>query len=956
MKPELKTKLSLIRGKSSPNITEHVDLIDLLKRITTDEKLLKEGKQLREFYKTDVEKYNRYKGKLNGFILGDFSYRDDSNCLELPNLLGFDLDHLDDKEIYQKAFSALKNWSKTFLILPSVSGLGMRVIVKAEFDLENFSIFYKSICKDIEKLSGLRLKSSIREGLKIAGYTNPQIEKVLDETPHVDDQVGNLSRFWFFSGVSRSEIYMNMDSPFYEIKKASPTPQNSDRKYVYEFSQKDKIDYLISKIKAGGVDITAGWREWFKIGCSIASEFGDEGRELFHEVSQFHPDYNRSVNDREYNRILKKADGSKTSIGSFYKACSDYGVVIDYSELTEQLRYKFPERSNITITENESGTPIKAQVKAPEVKKLDVVYSNEEAERSLIRQCLRNPDTIFQIMEENEKFGYECFSNLTFKSVFAAIQKAHSEKMEINLVSIGEKLKIIDPKIKIEQLKNEISIVEDHDEHVLTNVKIVFSNHTRNQLLFLTDEISSDLSQRDSDIFEYLAEVNSKIGLLSDYGTSRTEKAVVKIADAVLRDQMRQIERFKAGIIDDVIGLTTGYSKLNELTLGYQPTHLIIRAGRPGMGKTASALSSIVAQCRAGKKVGFFSLEMGSKSLVNRLISQIAEIDSKRMKRGAMYQEEIERYLEAFKEVENFDLWIDDKASASISYIETVTAKWVREHDIDIIYIDYLGLITAGDRYSGQKVNETSEISRALKKIAKSRNIPVMALHQLSRAVETRGGNKKPQLSDLRDSGAIEQDADIVEFVFRPEYYLEDHQLEFLALEGTDLRGKAQIDVAKCRDGSLGTAHLKFTAPFTKFEDWPDDLPADWEHDDVSVLSERKKGKRVLTYEEIQEKNRLESLSETAISENPENPVSVSGNPETGSETLETDPETNVSETKNPETRTETAPLELDLFQAETVSETDSETPETDSETETDKKNSIIITRDQRINDDDDPF
>ena len=286
-------------------------------------------------------------------------------------------------------------------------------------------------------------------------------------------------------------------------------------------------------------------------------------------------------------------------------------------------------------------------------------------------------------------------------------------------------------------------------------------------------------------------------------------------------------------------GISTGLDDLDRRLCGLHPSDLLILAGRPSMGKTALATNiayNIAKAYRRGTRhdgsegaveggvVGFYSLEMSAEQLAARVLSEAARVPSHNIREGNMTEEEMRRFLEAAKALENAPLFIDDTPALPISTIAARARRLKRQHGLDVLVIDYLQLARPASSRSEGRVQEVSEITQGLKAIAKELNIPVIALSQLSRQVEQRE-DKRPQLSDLRESGSIEQDADVVMFVFREEYYKErekpgDHDLEGMVKwkdEMSALHGKAEVIVGKQRHGPIGTVELAFEGQFTRF-------------------------------------------------------------------------------------------------------------------------------------------
>ncbi|HUD71732.1 MAG TPA: replicative DNA helicase [Dongiaceae bacterium] len=258
-----------------------------------------------------------------------------------------------------------------------------------------------------------------------------------------------------------------------------------------------------------------------------------------------------------------------------------------------------------------------------------------------------------------------------------------------------------------------------------------------------------------------------------------------------------------------VTGLPTGFPTLNEMTSGLQPSDLIVLAARPGMGKTSFALN--IAQHAAtatGKRVGVFSLEMSREQLFLRLLTGQARVDAHRLRTGRLGREEWTRLTQAFGELAAVPIWIDDTAGTGVLEMRAKSRRLKMEQGLDLLVIDYLQLMRSRGRFENRN-QEITEISRSLKELAKELQIPIMALSQLSRAPEQRGGDRRPQLSDLRESGAIEQDADLVMFIYREEIYKPTEEN----------RGRAQIIIAKQRNGPIGNIDLAFLREYTRFEE-----------------------------------------------------------------------------------------------------------------------------------------
>ncbi|RPD48063.1 replicative DNA helicase [Hymenobacter sediminis] len=344
------------------------------------------------------------------------------------------------------------------------------------------------------------------------------------------------------------------------------------------------------------------------------------------------------------------------------------------------------------------------------------------------------------------------------------------------------------------------------------HARIITENAIKRELIRIASDIQRDAFEDTTDVFNLL---------------DSTEQSLFEVSESNIRknfDDMRSLMgkaikelEEKKDQKDGLTGVPSGFSALDRVTSGWQPSDLVIIAARPGMGKTAFVVSAMRnAAVEFKKPVAIFSLEMSSLQLVNRLISAEAELDSEKIKKGNLADYEWAQLNHKISALSSAPIYIDDTPGLSIRELRTKCRRLKAHHDIQMIIIDYLQLMTGNTdgKGGGNREQEIASISRALKGIAKELNVPVLALSQLSRSVETRGGDKKPQLSDLRESGSIEQDADMVIFLYRPEYYkiTEDEM-------GNPTQGTGEVIIAKHRNGSLETVQLKFIGRFTKFAD-----------------------------------------------------------------------------------------------------------------------------------------
>ena len=358
----------------------------------------------------------------------------------------------------------------------------------------------------------------------------------------------------------------------------------------------------------------------------------------------------------------------------------------------------------------------------------------------------------------------------------------------------------------------------------------------RRELMRIGDEIRARaaVADADSDPRDQIVEAEQKLYSLAETGRQEGGFRSFLSAATLAIDVAAAAYQREGGLA----GISTGLADLDRKLGGLHPSDLVIVAGRPSMGKTALATNiafNIARAFREGEKpdgtrgavdggrVGFFSLEMSSEQLATRILSEQSRVPSEKIRRGDMTEEEFRRFVEAARELERMPFYIDDTAALPISTLAARARRLKRQHGLDVLFVDYLQLVRATSS-KDSRVNEISEITQGLKAIAKELNIPVIALSQLSRQVESRE-DKRPQLSDLRESGSIEQDADAVMFVFREEYYRErekpsetdmDKMLKWQEIMEA-VRGKAEVIIGKQRHGPIGTVDLAFEGQFTRF-------------------------------------------------------------------------------------------------------------------------------------------
>ncbi|WP_242427345.1 replicative DNA helicase [Flammeovirga pacifica] len=360
----------------------------------------------------------------------------------------------------------------------------------------------------------------------------------------------------------------------------------------------------------------------------------------------------------------------------------------------------------------------------------------------------------------------------------------------------------------VAQLSNNVT----SSANVVHYARILQEYSIKRKLISVSNEIQQRAYDDTTDVFDLLDKMENSLFEVSE---ENVRKNYVGMSD-VVKEVFMELESLKDNG-DGMTGVPSGFTGLDRVTSGWQPSDLIIIAARPAMGKTAFILSA----CR-NASVGFqkataiFSLEMSAAQLVKRLVSAEAELESEKLKKGNLSDEEWRRLVDKTGQLSSAPIYIDDTPALTVLELRAKCRRLKAQHDIQLIVIDYLQLMSAGDNKSkGNREQEIAFISRSLKQIAKELNVAVIALSQLSRAVETRGGDKRPQLSDLRESGSIEQDADMVMFLYRPEYYGLDEDEE-----GNSTKGMGEVIISKNRSGGLENVRLKFIGQYTKFTDW----------------------------------------------------------------------------------------------------------------------------------------
>jgi len=413
----------------------------------------------------------------------------------------------------------------------------------------------------------------------------------------------------------------------------------------------------------------------------------------------------------------------------------------------------------------------------------------------------------------------EAFYVEKHKVIYEAIKNLFDHHQPVDLLTVTHQLKkdgmleMAGGSYNVSRLTNRVASSANIEFHA----RIIAQKFIQRELIKVSTETIREAYEDSTDVLDLLDKAESTLFQIAENNIRKNYQTM----DHLIKEAILGIEK-AAEQKDGISGVPSGFMALDKVTAGWQKSDLIILAARPGMGKTAFVLSlARNASIDFNIPIALFSLEMSSVQLVNRLISGETELPAEKIKRGNLEPHEWQQLYSKITPLSEAQIFIDDTPGINIFELRAKVRRLKAEKNIGMIIIDYLQLMTGGSEGKGNREQEISSISRSLKGIAKELEVPVIVLSQLNRMVESRTGEKgkRPQLSDLRESGAIEQDADMVCFIYRPEYY----ELTQDAA-GNDLRGLAQIIIAKHRNGSLQDVNLRFIGERAKFTDWDVDL------------------------------------------------------------------------------------------------------------------------------------
>ncbi|MDR0968379.1 MAG: replicative DNA helicase [Holosporaceae bacterium] len=458
-----------------------------------------------------------------------------------------------------------------------------------------------------------------------------------------------------------------------------------------------------------------------------------------------------------------------------------------------------------------------------------VLPHNIEAEQSLLGSIMLNNEYFESVSE----FLLPTHFNTPINGkIFEAVGKLISQGSAANPITLRayfeekDELKEVGGGSYLVQLVNSVVFMAGAVDYA----KLIYDMYLRRQLILIGEGISYEAANFDINV-KTSDQIESAEAKLYELSTSNRQGGFVPFSGALI-NAFGVIE--KAYQSDkSIIGITSGFVDIDRWIGGLNRSDLIILAGRPSMGKTAlatniavNAATASMKKTEGGGKVAFFSLEMSSEQLVTRILAQECGIPSEKIRKGEIREEDFSKLVEANKKIADLPLYIDDTPALTISAVRTRARRLQRKCGVDMIIVDYLQLLHGSDgRGNENRVLEISEVTRSLKALAKELNVPVIALSQLSRAVEARD-DKRPQLSDLRESGSIEQDADVVMFVYREEYYearrepsiTDKDKHDKWVSKMADIYGLAEVIFAKQRHGPIGTVRLFFDGRYTKFD------------------------------------------------------------------------------------------------------------------------------------------
>lgn len=478
-----------------------------------------------------------------------------------------------------------------------------------------------------------------------------------------------------------------------------------------------------------------------------------------------------------------------------------------------------------------------------------------EFEKSVLGALLLEKDAYSLI---SDILTPESFYDPRNQKVYSAISKLHVAQHPVDILTVVEQLRTDGTFDEVGGVAYLSSLTQNivSSSHIEYHARVIAQKSTARELISYSANVQDKAFDPTQDIDELMQEAEGSLFKLSQKKLKKDYQQI----DSVITEAYEMLHK-AAERTDGMSGIASGFHALDRMTSGWQNSDLVILAARPAMGKTAFALS--MAKNIAVDQnipVALFSLEMSNVQLINRVIVNTCEIKGEKIKSGQLEDYEWAQLDNKIKDLIGKPMFVDDTPSLSVFELRTKARRLVKEHGVKLIMIDYLQLMNASGMSFGSRQEEVSTISRSLKGLAKELNIPILALSQLNRGVENRPGgentldSKRPQLSDLRESGAIEQDADMVIFIHRPEYY---HL--YKDENGNDLRGKAVIIIAKHRNGAVGDVLLTFKGQYARFENPDEETATPLPGEDFNDLSRSELSPTGEDYNSINRDNPFES-------------------------------------------------------------------------------------------------
>jgi replicative DNA helicase len=434
-----------------------------------------------------------------------------------------------------------------------------------------------------------------------------------------------------------------------------------------------------------------------------------------------------------------------------------------------------------------------------------------ELEEAVLGAILIEKDSISYVSDILKPESFYVDAHAT---IFRAIQDLFARSQPIDLLTVTEELRKkaqlenVGGAFYLSELTNKVASSANVEYHA----RIIIQKFIQRELIRISNDVIRDSYEDTTDVFDLLDMAERRIYEITDKNLRNSTQGIGQLVSKSIL-QIDGLLAREDGLLEDSV--PSGYLELDKLTSGWKATDLIIIAARPSMGKTAFVLNlARNAAVDFNMPIAIFSLEMGAVQLAKRLISMETEINAQNITNGKLSEEEYALMRDKVERLSQAPIFINDQPAINIYELRAQCRRLQNAHGIKMVIIDYLQLMSGSGDKGMNREQEISNISRSLKGLAKELNIPVIALSQLNRSVETRGGDKKPQLSDLRESGSIEQDADMVMFLYRPEYYkMEDDK------EGVSLKGICDIIIAKHRNGPTDTVSLRFNSRFGRFYD-----------------------------------------------------------------------------------------------------------------------------------------